>query len=387
MSEEAAKLSPELQRMYEVMARKEDLLPELRPYLNDKNTRMPVLQHPLVYGVPYTPGMNAMYNEQYKAKVKYLEEARQEKKWVSYIFLYERPYRFHAFREIKEDLTDDEYWKLLGDIWTDSENIWQYRVLVEYFFMSDRPGRENMMDENERQFLAELPDEFIIYRGHGKKNKMGWSWTLSYGMAAWFSNRFSREPARVVSAICRKEDVMAAFLGRNEFEIVVDPNKLKNVKSIRKLSRTEGFEVALQHARSQHILRGKTYHGPLHWEKVERNALALAKADKRIDKTVVRLFAILHDCKRTNEDHDPEHGIRAAQFIRELYADGQLPITEKQLEKLVYATEKHNDGTISDDPTIGACWDADRLDLPRVGVAPDPALLSTKAAKEMVWKI
>ena len=35
----------------------------------------------------------------------------------------------------------------------------------------------------------------------------------------------------------------------------------------------------------------------------------------------------------------------------------------------------------SDDPIIGTCWDADRLDLGRVGVKPNPKLLSTERAR------
>ena len=37
---------------------------------------------------------------------------------------------------------------------------------------------------------------------------------------------------------------------------------------------------------------------------------------------------------------------------------------------------------MTSDPTVGACWDADRLDLPRVWITPDPALLSTARAHE-----
>ena len=31
----------------------------------------------------------------------------------------------------------------------------------------------------------------------------------------------------------------------------------------------------------------------------------------------------------------------------------------------------------ADDATIGTCWDADRLELPRVGIRPDPRYFST----------
>jgi hypothetical protein len=47
----------------------------------------------------------------------------------------------------------------------------------------------------------------------------------------------------------------------------------------------------------------------------------------------------------------------------------------------VAALAGHSDGLVTDDPTIGCCWDADRLDLWRVGAPPVPALLSTEAAK------
>ncbi|MCA9794566.1 MAG: hypothetical protein KC910_22315, partial [Candidatus Eremiobacteraeota bacterium] len=43
----------------------------------------------------------------------------------------------------------------------------------------------------------------------------------------------------------------------------------------------------------------------------------------------------------------------------------------------------HEKGRVSQDPTIGACWDADRLDLDRVGKAPDPDLMSTPTGKKL----
>lgn len=125
-------------------------------------------------------------------------------------------------------------------------------------------------------------------------------------------------------------------------------------------------------------------HGPVHWETVERNVNSLADADERIDRTVARLFAILHDCKRQNESFDPDHGRRAGVFARKLFAEGKLPITGSQLATLVYALDLHNDGITHEDPTIGACWDADRLDLPRVGIKTEEEFLSTEAAKQKI---
>jgi uncharacterized protein len=48
---------------------------------------------------------------------------------------------------------------------------------------------------------------------------------------------------------------------------------------------------------------------------------------------------------------------------------------------LGFACEEHTNGGVAPDPTVGACWDADRLNLWRVGIRPDPRLLTTGAAR------
>jgi uncharacterized protein len=46
------------------------------------------------------------------------------------------------------------------------------------------------------------------------------------------------------------------------------------------------------------------------------------------------------------------------------------------------AVAEHADGQTTDNPTVAVCWDADRLNLWRVGHAPDERLLSTVAARD-----
>ncbi len=49
---------------------------------------------------------------------------------------------------------------------------------------------------------------------------------------------------------------------------------------------------------------------------------------------------------------------------------------------LVTACRDHSDGFTRADVTVQTCWDADRLDLGRVGMRPDPGRLCTEAARE-----
>ncbi len=122
-------------------------------------------------------------------------------------------------------------------------------------------------------------------------------------------------------------------------------------------------------------------HGELHWRTVAANGLWLAGSVDDVDIRVVVLFALLHDTMRQNDGHDPEHGRRAAAFADELHMEGVLGIAASKLDVLMHACAEHADGTVSTDPTVGSCWDADRLDLPRVGVTPRPELFSTDIAR------
>jgi hypothetical protein len=38
-------------------------------------------------------------------------------------------------------MTDDQYWKTLGWVWTDGENLWQYNIILRSMLNAERPGR------------------------------------------------------------------------------------------------------------------------------------------------------------------------------------------------------------------------------------------------------
>lgn len=121
-------------------------------------------------------------------------------------------------------------------------------------------------------------------------------------------------------------------------------------------------------------------HGPAHWLRVRSNGLALAAATAGADAQVAEYFALFHDGWREDEDRDPQHGERAAAQVGLFAAEGALPLTPAQVAALVAACAGHNHPQVSADPTIGCCWDADRLDLSRLHIRPRAERLSTAAA-------
>jgi uncharacterized protein len=121
-------------------------------------------------------------------------------------------------------------------------------------------------------------------------------------------------------------------------------------------------------------------HGEAHWARVHDNGLRLA-GETGADLEIVQLFAYLHDSKRQDDGWDKEHGQRAAAYIRTLPASLLMLGTER-LERLLYACAYHSAGLIKADVTVQTCWDADRLDLGRIGIRPDPKFLCTDTAKD-----
>lgn len=127
-------------------------------------------------------------------------------------------------------------------------------------------------------------------------------------------------------------------------------------------------------------------HGVIHWARVLENGLRLAESTGA-DVEVVRLFALFHDSRRVNEGHDREHGLRGAEFAEELRGR-HFDVSEEQFKLLQRACLGHTTERTHPDVTIQTCWDADRLDLGRVGIVPDPRRLCTEAArdrKNLLW--
>jgi uncharacterized protein len=141
------------------------------------------------------------------------------------------------------------------------------------------------------------------------------------------------------------------------------------------------FDALWKLIAAPHSVQTTSIHGPGHWRRVERNGLLLSSRTGA-NANVVRLFALFHDSQRLNDGYDPEHGARAADFATFLRGKS-FDLPEKDFEILHYACTWHTDGIRHDDATISTCWDADRLDLGRVGIIPDPKRMCTDFGREI----
>jgi len=129
-------------------------------------------------------------------------------------------------------------------------------------------------------------------------------------------------------------------------------------------------------------LRNSHIHGPGHWARVERNGIYLGE-QVGADLDIIKLFALFHDSKRQNDSIDPGHGKRGAEYAKKL-RNKLFEISDRQFNCFYNACRLHTRQIHTKDITMGACWDADRLDLGRIGFQPSSKFMNTSVAKNLV---
>ena len=122
-------------------------------------------------------------------------------------------------------------------------------------------------------------------------------------------------------------------------------------------------------------------HGISHWDRVYANGQKLLTPE--VNALAVGLFAYLHDSCRRNDGRDLEHGPRAAKFIDTIRTTLLAEVSDEEIELLKTACRLHTTTHMTGNATVDACFDADRLDLGRVGIKPNPKYLATEKGKEI----
>lgn len=123
------------------------------------------------------------------------------------------------FNEIKETLSDDDYWTILRALWIDRgkcTNEWKNLLFCK------RKRHHKIMKSSDRQFLRKLPRIVTAYRVSFSvfpENKCNWNWTLSKE----FAERYIKDKpqAFIEERQFEKKKIYAYFNSRKEHEILI----------------------------------------------------------------------------------------------------------------------------------------------------------------------
>lgn len=131
--------------------------------------------------------------------------------------------------------------------------------------------------------------------------------------------------------------------------------------------------------KNRYLLDWHGHHGITHWGRVYENGLRLGR-ETGAELAVVELFALFHDSCRITEGRDIEHGPRGA-LLAEEFRNSYFILPDDDFALLLRACRQHTVALTDSDITVQTCFDADRLDLARVGKILDPEQLCTEAAR------
>ena len=140
-------------------------------------------------------------------------------------------------------------------------------------------------------------------------------------------------------------------------------------------------QALIEAIRRQYRLDWNGIHGMGHWARVLENGRRIAEDLGGASIEVVELFAVFHDAARWNESLDDGHGLRGAELARKLRGS-LFELPDEEFALLYRACAEHTEGRTYGNVVLQVCWDADRLDLGRAGIVPDPARLCTEAARQ-----
>jgi len=132
--------------------------------------------------------------------------------------------------------------------------------------------------------------------------------------------------------------------------------------------------------RAHYRLHWEGIHGYAHWLRVCENGLRLAEINGA-NPRIITYFAFSHDSQRHSDGFDLQHGPRAVVFIRN-FLRPLIKLDSGEFDLLLAACDQHTGGKNHADISVMTCWDADRLDLMRVGIRPNPKYLCTEAARD-----
>lgn len=165
-----------------------------------------------------------------------MEELIMEQKNAASVFsLVRDSFQLAFFKHVSAFLSDKDYGELLAHAWTTDENA-NNNVNVspaETIRMFKKAKSQYLMTDEERTYLANLPEEFAVYRGANMLEPPdGFSWSTERRVGEWFAKRFDSQEPFLYKATAAKKDVLAYFSSRDEYEVVVDWRKLKDVEKI-----------------------------------------------------------------------------------------------------------------------------------------------------------
>lgn len=200
----------------------EPLRENLRPYLEETEFGL-YLRHPFCNEQIHDCERCALIHERTDLRAAQANAHFEAGDYESYLGYVDIAFQAEWLEKDAWTFGHHQYWRLLRVAYDNQmEHTINDRERLERLFAADRPGRDRLMDGEERKALAQLPDVITVYRGYGDEVYAdGIAWTLHKPAAIWYAHhgdpqhssptvRVGRIPKRYVYAYCGGGDVLVS---------------------------------------------------------------------------------------------------------------------------------------------------------------------------------
>lgn len=181
--------------------------------------------------------LNDFYIKPFKFQFKMASKKYKEKNFSSLLTLIDKPARIHFFNKFYPLIPNEDVKEILIGIYLSSEYGFQ---IIKKDIIKKHILSSNLTEENIEEIKKRFPiknNMVTIYRGEQSQSisyKQAYSWSLSKKVAKYFSTRFNEDDFGIIYRTeVSLDDISVYINARDEYEVIVAPEKIKKVKKIK----------------------------------------------------------------------------------------------------------------------------------------------------------
>ncbi len=109
-----------------------------------------------------------------------------------------------------DQMADADYWRTLRHLLICLSDFERPKSALRRLLFETRPEatRTSLMDAGERQRLAQLPEDVLVFQGRDAAASAAWLWSLSARQAVWNAIRSSTRHPVVVEALVKRSQIL-----------------------------------------------------------------------------------------------------------------------------------------------------------------------------------
>lgn len=279
--------------------------------------------------------------ERVQAQKDTLKKYWNNQQYESFFGLVEKQFTLDVFQQVYEQIPVEHRYSVFVDLYTRNDyGFHRIDPLLVREILNTNKGRieENYFDTDEEGYVT-------IFRGMQEKSappETAYSWTIDLAKAEFFATRFNSIPSQIYTAKVHYTNIIDYITTRNESEVIVLPEDLKNIQDLNYLNfddtlvntlEAEGYlndyHYHTRRLQSTWFHNPNGIHGIKHIKRVLMHTLIMSYEDKlsQEDKRILTYASLYHDIGRTNEDYDLHHGKQSVDKMK------QLKLPTRQLTK------------------------------------------------------